>query len=378
MRPFLRFALPVAALTFAWPIAAMHMPVDLEQVPVERLVANLEAQAKGMPNNYDIQLNLGRAHSMAYARKSEVVTAARLKGKDQPQYPYVWPDAPYVAYRDVSPTADPAKQTAAQGHLKAAVSHFEKAIAINPDPPVARINRGWCLEQLGDRAGAIAAYRDVVATETPDRSRVNFFAAAEAIGYLIPLLDPKKDADEIATLRQRRAKIESIPRPVTPIAVPMRRDLTLEQLLDDDATVIFDADGLGRKGWTWIRPDAAWLVYDQIGRGEVGSGLQLFGSVTFWMFWDNGYAAMRTLDDNLDGQLAGGELRNLGLWRDDNCNGVSERGEVRALAEYDIVSLSRDFVRATDADYTAYSPRGVTFRDGHTRPTWDVVLQPAK
>jgi hypothetical protein len=39
------------------------------------------------------------------------------------------------------------------------------------------------------------------------------------------------------------------------------------------------------------------------------SALQLFGNVTFWMFWSNGFEAMRALDDNQDGTLAGGELR---------------------------------------------------------------------
>ena len=119
-------------------------------------------------------------------------------------------------------------------------------------------------------------------------------------------------------------------------------------------------------------------MYDQLGEGEIGSALQLLGSVSFWMFWDTGYDAMRALDDDDDGRLAGHELRHLGLWRDANSNGVSERGEVRALAAYGIVSLSCDSLRANDIDRTAFSPRGVTFGDGKTRPTWDVVLLPAR
>jgi hypothetical protein len=31
-----------------------------------------------------------------------------------------------------------------------------------------------------------------------------------------------------------------------------------------------------------------------------------------------------------------------------------------------------------DADRTPWAAHGVTFRDGSTRPTWDVVLQPAR
>jgi hypothetical protein len=31
--------------------------------------------------------------------------------------------------------------------------------------------------------------------------------------------------------------------------------------------------------------DGGWLVYEPKGKGEVTSGLQLFGGVTFWLFW---------------------------------------------------------------------------------------------
>jgi hypothetical protein len=96
------------------------------------------------------------------------------------------------------------------------------------------------------------------------------------------------------------------------------------------------------------------------------------------MFWDTGYDAMRALDDDCDGRLAGRELRHLALWRDANGNGVSEPGEVRSLADHDIVSLSFDHTRMDDADRTPWAAHGVTFRDGSTRPTWDVVLQPAR
>jgi hypothetical protein len=367
-----------AFLICALPLGAIHLPVDLEQVPVDRLVANLEALAKERPKDYGIQMNLGRAHSMAYAQKSETLTAARVKGSKMRSdpFPYIEPDSRYVPYR-VQPTSDRAKHAAAMIHLKAAIAHFEKAIEIDPRPAIARINRGWCLEQSGDRAAAIAAYRDVIETGTSRRT-MGAFVAAEATGYLIPLLDPVKDADEIASLRQQRARIESIPRPVTPIAVPLRDGLEVDAILDDFAAVRFDADGMGAKSWTWITADAAWLVYDQIGRGEIRSALQLFGSVSFWMFWDTGYDAMRALDDDCDGRLAGRELRHLALWRDANGNGVSEPGEIRSLADHDIVSLSFDHTRMDDADRTPWAAHGVTFRDGSTRPTWDVVLQPAR
>ena len=65
----------------------------------------------------------------------------------------------------------------------------------------------------------------------------------------------------------------------------------------------------GRR-WEWIRTNAAWVVHLPQG-GEVTSALQMFGSVTFWVFWENGFHALRSLDDNGDGEIAGEELRGM-------------------------------------------------------------------
>lgn len=103
----------------------------------------------------------------------------------------------------------------------------------------------------------------------------------------------------------------------------------------------------------------------------------MFGSVTFWMFWETGYDALCSLDDNGDGTLAGGELKELALWHDANTNGVSEPGEGRSLDAHGIVSLSCRQVVVPEEDSTvaAYSMEGVRFRDGSTRPTYDLVLR---
>jgi hypothetical protein len=93
------------------------------------------------------------------------------------------------------------------------------------------------------------------------------------------------------------------------------------------------------------------------------------------LFWDNGYQAMRALDDNSDGELRGQELHDLALWHDANTNGKAEAGEVRPLSEWRIVSLSWKHESTPDRlDYAATSRTGVTFADGRTRPTWDILL----
>ena len=89
----------------------------------------------------------------------------------------------------------------------------------------------------------------------------------------------------------------------------------------------------------------------------------------------NGYEPLRALDDNGDGELRGAELRHLAIWRDRNQNGVSEKGEVRPLAEYGIAALACAYEAGDGVDVAAYSLRGVVFADGTTRPTYDVILR---
>jgi hypothetical protein len=67
--------------------------------------------------------------------------------------------------------------------------------------------------------------------------------------------------------------------------------------------------------------------------------------VTFWLFWDNGYAALGTSDG--DGVLTGRELHGLAVWVDDNGDGVGQPNEVKALADLGVVAVS---CQAVDRD----------------------------
>ena len=130
----------------------------------------------------------------------------------------------------------------------------------------------------------------------------------------------------------------------TTLAVTMTNDPVSNAIKVYDAAtgrLWFDADGSGvKKQWTWVTKDAGWLVFDHKKTGKVDSALQLFGGVTFWMFWDNGYDALRSLDDNGDGVLTAAELDGLAVWCDANGNGVCDPGEVRTLGELGIVALA--------------------------------------
>ena len=238
-------------------------------------------------------------------------------------------------------------------------------------------------EQAGTKKEAITAYRKVIENawkKEKDLQRAGIgwhSVTAEAAGYLKPLLDKDKDATEIASLNDQVKRMKQVRRPITPIAIPLKAGLGVKDVLADKVTVKFDLDGSGyRRSWRWISPKAGWLVHDPNSSGKITSGLQMFGSVTFWMFWDNGYQALSALDDNHDGRLTKSELRGLAIWQDLNSNGISEVGEVKTLAEHGIVELSCQAQRSKSRNCVAQAVRGVKFREGTWRATWDVILNP--
>ncbi|MFO0798800.1 MAG: hypothetical protein U0804_15110 [Gemmataceae bacterium] len=366
-----------AAAVVAGTAPARYMRVETEKVPVERVVSNLEAQVKENPKDAKAVLNLARAHAMAYTTRAGALEV-RKDGKNGGLWFGYEP--PFVPFGK----ADKDATAAAKDHLLKSLALYEKAMKLAPGDPATVLGRAWVIDQSGDKAKAVEAYRAVVRdgwAKDKDLRALGLgghTVTAEAAGYLVPLLDSTKDADEIADLKAKTETLKKLPRPITPIAVPLHDGLGAAALEDTRAAVRFDADGSGiKKRWTWITKDAAWLVYDPSGRGEVDSALQFFGSVTFWLFWEHGYAALSALDDDRDGRLTGVELRGLALWRDANWNGVADPGEVQAITDAGIVAVSCRHERdESHPDRIAFSRAGVTFRDGHTRPTFDLVLKP--
>jgi tetratricopeptide (TPR) repeat protein len=366
------------ALASAGAAHALYPQPVLEVVPVQRLVENLERLVKKKPKDAQARLNLARVHAMAYASKAE--QAQVLKGKEErgAWFGYEPRHAPFA----VKPADDAAKRRAAREHLEKAVQRYREAIKLAPDNLTARLGLAWTTEQSGDRKEAARLYRDVIERAWPKEKGMKaaplgwHSVTAEAADYLTPLLDVTQDAKEIAALKERTAHVRRIPRPVTPIAIPLRDGLRADDLEDRSARVAFDLDGSGLpQRWTWVTRGAGWLVFDRRGTGRVDSGLQLFGNVTFWLFWENGYQALAALDDNGDGVLTGRELRGLAIWQDLNGNGVCDPGELKSLAEWGIVGLSCRYERdPSHPDGMVYAPRGVLLRDGRTRPSFDLIL----
>jgi hypothetical protein len=376
-----RWSLLAVLPTFAWavPARAEYAQPDLVEIPIARLVENLEKLAGENPEDVTVRFNLARAHAMAYAMKTE--TAQVVRGQEA-RGAWLGYEPKHVPF-EAEPTDDEARQLAAEEHLELAISAYLDVLKLEPKHLSAWLGYAWCLDQQQHPCAA-NEYRHVVRLaweEEKDLEEAGLgwhSVTAEAAGYLIPLLDPENNADEIATLNEQIARVKSVTRPVTPIVVPLGDGLTVYDLEDRAASVAFDADGTGlQKRWTWITPEAGWLVSDPRRTGQVSSALQLFGGVTFWMFWEHGYQALAALDNDGDGQLAGEELAGLAIWRDRDGNGQCEEGEVRPLAAWGIAALSCRCQRdESHPDRMVYSPEGVTLADGTTRPTYDIVLQP--
>jgi len=71
-------------------------------VPVERLIKNLEALAKSEPINVEARFNLARAHSMAYAQKTDFAQVSRGRENKGVWFGYEPPHIPFA----VKPTSD--------------------------------------------------------------------------------------------------------------------------------------------------------------------------------------------------------------------------------------------------------------------------------
>ena len=383
-RPFIVIAAALALTLAAGgaEIGALYVRVETQKVPVERLVRNLERQLAADPQNPRLHVSLARLHGMAWALKTDTVEAAAGRsGELEPWYGYA-PD--YVPYRRKVKRGSPEEQQAARAHLDKALEHYEAALKVDPDDLLANLGYGWMLEQAGETARAVERYRRVVELAWPAEQQKRVagvgrkFVTYEAAGYLIPLLNRTSEAEEIERLREMRRHVEGLPRAMTPIAVPLDSGIPADGILDRSARVRFDADGSGiPREWTWIARGAAWLVHDPDARGHIPSALQLFGNVTFWLFWENGYQALGALDDDGSGEIEGAELRSLALWHDENADGVADPGEVRPVALHGIAALSYEYEDGDGVAFAAISRRGARLHSGEVRPTYDVILRSA-
>ncbi|MDB6032251.1 MAG: hypothetical protein JWM16_2589 [Verrucomicrobiales bacterium] len=405
-------ALAFLMFSFICTCQGMFMFHETEQVPIARLFTNLEARVAKNKDDVEATYHLARLHSMAYATNTATFPVTK---KDQQPY-FEHPAVDSGVPEGVAPKFTPTARRDTRQHLTNAIALYERSIVL-----LKKTNNGlyqnwyilpihlgyaWCLEQAGRTNDAVTAYRktldiawrkevtgdfsikqwvserwnDVQSGRSPLHAskRRGYLGpgivfSSETIHYLLRLLDPVKDKSEIADLKAREQQLSKMGRAITPILVPLLPNLDIADCIDGNSPVAFDLDGSGlKRRWGWVTPQAAWLVFDQSGKGQITSALQMFGNVTFWIFWSDGYQALAALDTDSDGVLKGDELDGLALWQDRNSNGVSEPGEVRPVSAYGIQSIScKGEVSSTGA---VWNPAGVVFSNGTSRATYDWVV----
>lgn len=286
-------------------------------------------------------------------------------------------------------------------HFLAARDAFDKATAMKPDDALFALGKAslWAQfstpefhQSLEKEPGVPAAmatrdladlfYRAFVLAKTDDTKiqHVPLRGLQEIVSYeagtnylkLAPQGDHAKEIDAFLTTLKSGLKRG----PITPLVFSTRKeDQALSDLIDASARVEFDLGGIGdQRIWPWLKPAAAWLVWDGEDNGNIRDGRQLFGTYTWGVFWRDGFEALSMLDDNNDGVVSGAELKNIAVWQDRNGNAVSDGGEVLPLSEAGIKSL-----RCTadgEEDGHPKHEHGIRFKDGGERPLWDWIARP--
>lgn len=368
--------------------------------PVERLIPNTIRYVKAHPKDVEGYYTLGRIYSLAFAQGPKSAEAYRARDKKH-LLPIFHPGQAILNQR-YPKTRPITKQDIT--YLRESVRNYSTATQMAPKNALYWLGLGWMLEEgapCADKAGrpwdnktqkaksttdewrnlSLVAYRKVFSLQAASDSKREFRGPAadstlsvEAGEGIERLLKAKKqitnaEKQELQTVQAHLAKMQRKGRVVTPIILPLGQKTTLSNLLSPNKSVQFDLAGANSgQRWPWVTKNAGILVWDANHSGKITSGRQLFGSVTWWIFWKNGYEALAALDDNGDGILRGDELNGISIWRDANGNGVSEVGEVQPLSYWKIMALA---TRATEkVEGMPANGRGFE-RDGVWLPSYD-------
>lgn len=350
-----------AAMTLA--AIPMFMMPDRD-VPVERLIKIASDRLEKNPKDPENLYLLGRLHSLAFALENKV-TNIYLPDKegDLPDFE-AYSTLQVERSRKEKLTPDEVKS------LNASLDFYAKAAKESPSTQLYRFGLAWMIQEAAPFATSVtwngipqpksreaflkkslAMYRDIYAKSKPGdlkkETRFNFkdeYLSREAGNLILVLavkpgmggLKPAEKADIQKTIK----KVNSYGRMVTPIIFPVNGS-SFDELINNENKVKFDLNGFADdSSWPWVTNRAGILVWDPRRTGKITSGRQLFGNATFWMFFENGYAALASLDNDQNGWLEGRELRGIAVWIDQNENAVSEPGEVKAVETHGISRIN--------------------------------------
>ncbi len=395
------------ASTHGLSVLALAMPALPRHIPGDRLVANLTQRLKSAPKSVEIYYLIGRAHYATFSNtvESEWLKKGEVEYFDQENglpnlsgHIYPWDKKTFV-----KDTVDNRR------HVEGAIRNLRTALDLmaqkfnstraQPSSELAHLTLACTFESAALLAGKVnigeryktlttpKQWREMAASEyllafqrtIATDSKIAYepiFGLEELVSYeagkSFLRLAPK--ANESPKVRIAIKKLEKVPKTgmVTPLIVDLSEGKSLNDLLEPTNKVSFDLDGTARsQSYSWVKPSTAFLVWDPMNDGKITSGRQLFGNATWWMLWDNAYAALDALDDNRDGWLSGKELKGLALWYDRNGNGRSDPGEVVPIEKTPIQALRTLFDGRIGDSYV--SRNGVLLRSGQTLPTYDWV-----
>ncbi|GDX39867.1 hypothetical protein LBMAG21_01590 [Armatimonadota bacterium] len=393
----------VLILLLAHPAYSKFANQNLEEVPVERLLKNLQDYLDKHPKEAQAHYTFGRICSMAYARNVKTISAS-LKNRNNSanDYPQLGRDDEFP--REGMHTNPKEKPTPAKiQYLRLAIEHYRAATILEPENFYAWLGYGWMVEQgvqYADRipapfdnkkakvakpvwrSEALNAFRKVYEGSSKEgRGLMNFPDPAVEAGESIlrvqkmrTSLLTSKEKKEVTSIEKSLPELRQRPGAITPIIFPLTANASFQRLTATPKRVSFDMMGDGiRRQWSWVTPDAGFLVWNPKRNGRVTSGYQLFGTVTWCIMWKNGYEPLARLDNDKNGWLEGRELEGIGVWQDKNGNGICDAGEVLTLTQ---LGIARIAVRGHKKIGGVLSnPQGIVKRDGSTLPTFDWIAK---
>lgn len=383
-------------------IATAHWAMPDRDVPISRLLKNMEARLKSNPHDADAMHTMARLHSLAFATDTEVVDVYTRDPKR------VWLPA-WQTIQPVRTAGTPNK--AALDHLSMAVKLYRTAseAPLNdwpkdwPERDKSRLGYAWTVEQAAPffpklapgtfpasvrtpndaKKHALSKYRELYAELAPKELSApgelmgiadRYISIEAGEGILRLTKDPTIGSlgpGEKQSIEKLKHDLKLKSGPITPIVFSLNRASSFASWLSPKRSR-FDlvGDGMPRE-FGWVAPRTAFLAWDPSHSGTIRSARQLFGSGTFWMEFGDGYRALSALDDNHDGWLTGRELAGIVVWVDRNSNGRCDPGEVVSLKSLGIVAIR---VRA-DQTWRGMksSSVGLVYADGSTAPTLDWV-----
>ena len=395
------------AATIAW-----AMPIPPQPIPVTRLVKSLSEQIAKNPDDVQAIFTLGRVHYFAFSGATDVVNVSRDDSPRPTLYDSFGERGKGMEAR--AKATRPLSEAERLAHLKNALTYLKRAASMKQaghlvEDGLYELCLACALEEGAPFASSVGPIADIPLGSAAwlDAAIVNYghafdkaaegdsklksmpmwglsplvsYEAARSYARLVGARGVAPTAAEQPRLDRMARLIATMkslpPGPVSPLVFSMERRADLAELLST-RVVRFNLSGSNLpQRYAWVQPDTAILVWDPRANGRITSGRQLFGSVTWWMFWDDAYQALHVLDDDRNGWVEGPELAGLALWFDRNQDGLSDPGEVVPIEATQIVAIA---TQATGRTGNApMNPSGLRLRDGTLLPTYDWVATPVR